>query len=69
MTNEKESPDQAPAAKHALTQADLAQHIPIIRNYLRKLIRPNELDDAARGGATQRRLTILLVSYVNARVN
>jgi RNA polymerase sigma-70 factor (ECF subfamily) len=48
MTNEKESPDQAPAAKHALTQADLAQHIPIIRNYLRKLIRPNELDDAVQ---------------------
>jgi len=48
MTNEKKSDQEEPEKKHELAQADLAEHIPIIRNYLRKLIRPNELEDAVQ---------------------
>jgi RNA polymerase sigma-70 factor, ECF subfamily len=48
MTNENEPPTPDEAPRHTLSQGDLAEHIPIIRNYLRKLIRPNELEDAVQ---------------------
>ncbi len=34
--------------EHVLTEADLAEHIPIIRNYLRKIVRREEIEDAVQ---------------------
>ena len=41
---------EAPAAqdKPTISQDDLAQHIPIIRNYLRKIVRPSEIEDTVQ---------------------
>lgn len=48
----KEPPEEAkPDAKtpaRTISEHDLAQHIPIIRNYLRKIVRRDEIDDAVQ---------------------
>ncbi len=42
----EETPEEKP--KHTLAEKELAQHIPVIRNYLRKIVRREEVDDAVQ---------------------
>ena len=46
--NEEKAKDEADKPVHTLTEEDLAQHIPIIRNYLRKIVRRDEIEDAVQ---------------------
>lgn len=45
MTKDSEELENAKPTR-TITAEDLAQHTPILTNYLRKFVRPNELDDA-----------------------
>jgi len=38
----------ADESETTLNEKDLAKHIPIIRNYLRKIVRPDEIEDATQ---------------------
>ena len=47
MTKDSEEAENAESSRQ-ITAEDLAQHTPILTNYLRKFVRPNELDDAVQ---------------------
>ena len=47
MTKDSEELENA-KPNRTITAEDLAQHTPILTNYLRKFVRPNELDDAVQ---------------------
>jgi len=47
MADDKQ-PVEGIEPKHTLTEGDLAEHIPIIRNYLRKIVRRDEIEDAVQ---------------------
>jgi RNA polymerase sigma-70 factor (ECF subfamily) len=51
MASKKKGKDEAGAAPpgdSTLTEKQLAEHIPVIRNYLRKIVRPDEIEDAVQ---------------------
>ena len=45
---DKPTAEEAEARVEGLGEEDLAQHIPVIRNYLRKIVRRDEIEDAVQ---------------------